>query len=359
MESRLALDVAALDVAALDDWIGHRLPGRAHPLRAERMGQGTGEANALFWLRRGDHVWVLRRPPAVINAPGASDMLREWRILTALEGTRVPHPSPLLLGGPDGPLGTPFLIMERVDGFTPVGVLPAPYDRPRARRELSFALVDALTDLAGVTWQARGLDGLGRPEGFLERQVPRWLRQLEGYRTRDVPQLEWVADWLEANRPRGFRPGLMHGDFSPYNVMASPRHTTRLAAVVDWDTGTIGDPLLDLGHLLARWTEPGEEPAIGVWDIEVREGLPSRADLAARYADRTGADLSALPYYQALALFKLAIILEGGVARRRASSAPDAGQRQEMVDRLIRYAGLFARGERATIVTRPAGGDIR
>ena len=109
----------------------------------------------------------------------------------------------------------------------------------------------------------------------------------------------------------------MHGDYSPYNVMASPRDTRRLAAVVDWDTGTIGDPLLDLGHLLARWTEPGEEPAIGVWDIEVRDGLPSRAELAARYAARTGADLSALPYYQALALFKLAIILEGSVARRR------------------------------------------
>jgi aminoglycoside phosphotransferase (APT) family kinase protein len=271
---------AAFDVAALDEWIGDRLPGRGDPLRATRMGAGTGEANALYWLCRGDQVWVLRRPPAVINAPGASDMLREWRILTALEGTSVPHAVPLLLGGPDSPLGAPFLIMDRVDGFTPVGVLRAPYDTHQGRRELSFALVDALVDLAGVPWQARGLDGLGKPDGFLDRQVARWLGQLEGYRTRDIPELDWVAGWLEANRPAPQPPGLMHGDYSPYNVMASPRDTTRLAAVVDWDTGTIGDPLLDLGHLLARWTEPGEEPAIGVWDIDVRAGLASRAERA-------------------------------------------------------------------------------
>jgi len=337
------------DVEALDEWIGDRLPGRGVALRATRMGQGTGEANALYWLRRGEHVWVLRRPPAVINAPGASDMNREWRILTALEGTSVPHPSPLLFGGPGNPLDGPFLIMARVDGFNPVGVLPPPYDGPGARRDLAFALVDALAELAAVPWIDRGLDGLGRPEGFLDRQVSRWLRQLDGYgklptyEPRDIPGLDWLATWLEANRPPAQPSALMHGDYSLFNVMASPRDTRRLAAVIDWDTGTIGDPLLDIGHLLARWTEPGEEPAIGVWDIETRDGLPTRAELAARYAERTGTDLSALPYYEALALFKLAIILEGAVARL---PAPAAAERAAMNDRLIHYAGLFARGER-------------
>lgn len=335
------------DVAALDEWIGDRLPGHGAPLRATRMGEGTGEANALYWLRRGEHTWVLRRPPAVVNAPGASDMTREWRILAALDGTPVPHPAPLLLGGPDGPLGCPFLIMARVDGFTPVGTLPPPYDRPASRRDLGLAMVDALAGLAAVPWRERGLEGLGHPDGFLDRQVPRWLRQLDGYRTRDIPGLDWVAAWLEANRPPPQPPALMHGDYSPYNVMASPRDTTRLAAVVDWDTGTIGDPLLDAGHLLARWTEPGEEPAIGVWDIQAREGLPTRAELAARYAGRTGADLSALPYYQTLALFKLAIILEGSVPRWRDTRPREAAGRAAMVNRLIHYAGLFAREERA------------
>jgi aminoglycoside phosphotransferase (APT) family kinase protein len=333
-----------LDVERLTSWIGDRLPGAGRPLLAERMGQGLGEGNALYWLRRAGHTWVLRRPPATVNAPGASDMLREWRILTALEGTPVPHPKPLLLCEDPAVLGPTFLIMDKVDGFTPAGVLPPPYDRAEARRDLAFAMVDGIAELAEVDWAARGLTGLGKPEGFLERQVGRWLGQLDRYRTRDIPELDFVARWLEDNRPASFSPGLMHGDYSPFNVMASYQRTDRLAAIIDWDTGTIGDPLLDIGHLLARWTDPGEEFILPV-DIDQREGLPHRAELAARYADRTGADLSAVPYYEALSLFKLAIILEGGYARTVAAGAPD-DERGEMIARLVRYAARFARGER-------------
>ena len=256
------------DVATLDEWIGDRLPGRGGSLQATRMGEGTGEANALYWLRRAGHVWVLRRPPAVINAPGASDMNREWRILVALEGTAVPHPAPLLLGGPDSPLGTPFLIMGRVDGFTPVGVLPAPYDNPRGRRDLGFALETPWPELAAVPWRERGLDGLGRPEEFLDRQVSRWLGRFDRLPDPGHPRAG-LAGRLAGSQSAAGAPACAHArGLSPYNVMASARDTRRLAAVVDWDTGTIGDPLLDLGHLLARWTEPGEEPAVGIWDIE-------------------------------------------------------------------------------------------
>jgi len=154
-------ETSPLDARALDDWIGDRLPGRGLPLHVERMGTGVGIANALYWLRRGDHVWVLRRPPAVVNAPGASDMRREWRILTALEGTDVPHPAPLLFAGPGAPLAGDFLIMSRVDGFTPVGTLPPPYDVPAARADLAFAMVDVTEDtVLGLFtrpgWQGRG-----------------------------------------------------------------------------------------------------------------------------------------------------------------------------------------------------------
>ena len=343
----------AIDERALDDWIGERLPAFGAPLTLERMGQGTGVANALYFLRRGGDEYVLRCPPPVVNTPGASDMEREWRILTALEGTEVPHPTPLLLAsGTDTPTGGSFLIMGRVDGFTPVGVLPAPYDEAGARRELAFAMVDAVAALGNVDWKARGLDGLGRPEGFLERQVKRWNGQLETYRTRDIPGLENLSGWLDANRPTDYGVGLMHGDYSPFNVMASPRDTTRLAAVIDWDTGTIGDPIMDIAHLLARWTEPGEEPAIGVWDIgdgiaDQRKGLPTRAVLAQHYQDWSGRDLHALPFYQALALFKLAAILEGRTAQAH-RRADEMAQRQwaDMVDRLIDYANKFGSGER-------------
>jgi aminoglycoside phosphotransferase (APT) family kinase protein len=339
------MELTSEAVRDLDDWIGDRLPGAGRPAVAERMGQDAGIANELFWLRRGELTWVLRRPPAVVNAPGASNMFREWRILSALECTDVPHPKPLLFGEPDGPLGSSFIIMDRVNGFTPLGVLPPPYSEPSARRELSFALVDALAAIARCDWEGIGLRDLGRPEGFLERQVPRWLWQLENYATRTVPGLDWLASWLESNRPDHGLTGLMHGDYSPFNVMASWTTPTRLAAVIDWDTGTIGDPLLDIGHLLARWTDPGEAPAIGMLDIEDREGLPLRAELAAHYVESTGADERCLAYYEALALFKLAVILEGGV--RRAATPSAALETAERVDRLVAAGYEFAEGARS------------
>ncbi|HWM20997.1 MAG TPA: phosphotransferase family protein [Ilumatobacteraceae bacterium] len=334
-----------VDERRLDAWIGDRLPGGGAPLHVERMGEATGSGNALFRVRRGGHEWVLRRPPEVVNAPGASDMVREWRLLSALEGTDVPHPRPLLLCDDVDVLGAPFLLMDVVDGFTPVGSLPPPYDNPAARRALAYAMVDALAQLAHVDWVAAGLDGLGKPDGFLERQVPRWLAQLDRYRTRDIPELDVVASWLDTNRPTMSPPAIMHGDYSPYNVMASWTTTDRLAAVIDWDTGTIGDPLLDIGHLLARWTEPGEEPSLHI-DIEPRDGLPVRSELASRYADRSGRDMSAIAYYEVLSLFKLAIILEGPYSRRKAAGIPESENTAPAIDRLMRSAAAFASGAR-------------
>jgi aminoglycoside phosphotransferase (APT) family kinase protein len=336
-----------LDVGALDAWIADQLPGGGAPLSAERMGVGTGIANALYLLRRGAHAWVLRRPPDVKNDPTASDTAREWRILTALEGTAVPHPRPLLFCDDVSVIGAPFLVMDLVDGFTPGFELPEPFaSEPSLRHELAMAYVDGCAALSEVDWQARGLDGLGKPEGFLERQVPRWLAQLDRYRTRELPELDFVTAWLESNRPTMSAAAIIHGDYSPFNVMVAHQPPARLAAIVDWDTGTIGDPLLDIGHLLARWTEPGEEPVIDVQAGGV-DGYPARADMAARYAERTGRDLSALAFYEVLALFKLAVILEGSYAREGAAGVPEAERSMvDIVPRLLRGAAEFARGER-------------
>jgi aminoglycoside phosphotransferase (APT) family kinase protein len=335
------------DVAALDAWLGDRLPAAGEPLSAERMGVGTGIANALYLLRRGEHAWVLRRPPDVKNDPTASDTAREWRILAALEGTPVPHPRPLLFCDDIAVIGAPFLVMDLVDGFTPGFELPEPFASGWSlRHELAMAYVEGCAALSEVDWQARGLDGLGKPEGFLDRQVPRWLAQLDRYRTRDLPELDFVTAWLASNTPTMSAPAIIHGDYSPFNVMIAPEPPTRLAAIVDWDTGTIGDPLLDIGHLLARWTEPGEEPVIDVQAGGV-DGYPTRTDMAARYAERTGRDLRALAFYEVLALFKLAVILEGSYAREGAAGVP-AGERSmvDIVPRLLRGAAEFARGER-------------
>jgi aminoglycoside phosphotransferase (APT) family kinase protein len=341
-------DGRLLDTAQLDAWLGDRLPGDGHPLDAERIGASSGIGNALFLIRRGGHEWVLRRPPAVINAPGASDMLREWRILSALEGTPVPHPTPRLLCEDEGVIGAPFFLMDRIHGFTPGYSLPPPFDTDRqASWDLAMAYVNGLVALSKVDWRARGLEGLGKPEGFLERQVPRWLGQLARYRTRDLPELDFVSGWLEANRPAMSPAAMIHGDYSPFNVMVAPDPPARLAAIIDWDTGTIGDPLLDIGHLLARWTDAGEEPILDMQAGQV-DAMPSRKEMAERYEDGTGRDLSSLAYYEVLALFKLGVILEGTYARQAKAKVPEQDNTMAvLVPRLMAGAAAFARGERS------------
>lgn len=333
-----------LDVAALDDWIGDRMPGAGHPLKATRLGADSGMGNALYLLDRGAHRCVLRRPPAVKNHPSAADTEREWRILNALEGTMVPHPEPLLFCADPSVIGTTFMIMSVIDGFTPALGIPAWLaDDADNLHALGMAYVDALVELQKVDWAAAGLVGLGKPEGFLDRQVSRWLRQLEGYRVRDLPEEAFLTDWLERNRPSMSPPAILHGDFSPFNVIVAHNPPVRLAAVIDWDTATIGDPLLDIGHLLARWTHDGEPHPLG--HDPQPPGAPTRADMAARYAECSGRDLTALAYYETLSLFKLGVILEGSYARATAAGQPS--RMAETVPELFRAAGGFARGERS------------
>ncbi len=335
-----------IDVNRLDSWLGDKLPGEAEQLEVERMGEATGAGNALFDIRRAEHRWVLRRPPLVPNAPGANDMLREYRVLTALNQTSVPHPETLLLCDDPEVIGAPFFIMQRIDGFTPVAQLPPPFDTdPSARHGIGIETADALAELALVDWRAIGLEGFGKPDGFLERQVGRWLWQLDGYKTREIPEVDFVASWLEDHRPTMGEPGIMHGDYSLFNVMFHHGAPARLAAIIDWDTCTIGDPLMDIGHLLSRWQEPGEEPVLGRSDTPDRKGFATRAELAERYARKTGRDLSHIEYYKVLSLFKLACILEGHYYRAltAAGGKPPENGMGETVPRLFRNAARMVR----------------
>ncbi|MGZ5362661.1 MAG: phosphotransferase family protein, partial [Mycobacterium sp.] len=220
----------SLDLDRVDTWIGERLPGAGERFSAKRLGTATGIANELYLIERGAHRWVLRRPPAVKNDPSASNTLREWRILTALQGTSVPHPEPLLLCEDTDVSGAPFLIMELVEGFTPGFELPEPFaTEPALRYDLGMAYVDGCAELSMVDWQTRGLDGLGKPDGFLERQVPRWLAQLDRYRTRELPELDFLSHWLTHNTPPMSAAAIIHGDYSPFNVMVAPDPPARLA----------------------------------------------------------------------------------------------------------------------------------
>lgn len=300
-------------------------------------------------LRRGGNEWVLRRPALGSPAPPGT-MGREFRVLSALEGTPVPHPRPWAFCDDVDVIGAPFYVMSRVDGFTPRIPLPAPFDDDvGARHGLGTALVDVLADLAQVDWGAAELGDFGRPAGYLDRQVGRWLGQLEHARTRDLPGIYEIVGWLREHTPGMGEPGILHGDYQFANVMFHHEAPARVAAVVDWEQSTIGDPLVDLGWMLALWDEPGEEPVRGGDEVRVnqQEGFPTRRDLAERYADASGRSLDDLGWYEVLALFKLACVLEGAYTRYASgmSTNPAHARLEQMVPNLLRSAAaIVARG---------------
>jgi aminoglycoside phosphotransferase (APT) family kinase protein len=211
-------------------------------------------------------------------------------------------------------LGACFYLMDWVEGWTPMGPLPEPFSSDwKLKRGLGDELVDAIANLSRVDWRAGGLDGFGKPEGFLERQVDRWLAHLASFQFRELPGLDAAALWLPAHTPRSFRPGILHGDYQFANVMFRHGAPARMAAVVDWEMSTVGDPLLDLGWVLMGWPDPDEDRGQALYFDYT--GMGSRAELMERYARRSGLALDAIDYYIVLARFKMACVLEGGYAR--------------------------------------------
>jgi hypothetical protein len=213
-------------------------------------------------------------------------MLREYRVLEALRETDVPHTRAVAACDDPSVLGACFYLMEFVDGWSPMSTgrtWPAPFDSDlAARRGLATELVEAIARLSRVDWKARGLDGFGKPDGFHERQVDRWLAHLAAFKIRELPGLEVAADWLRRHKPSTYRPGIIHGDYQFANVMYRHGAPARMAAIVDWEMATIGDPLLDLGWVLMGWPDPDEDrTSAGYVDYA---GMPSRAELMERYA---------------------------------------------------------------------------
>jgi aminoglycoside phosphotransferase (APT) family kinase protein len=315
---------ALLDEGRVRAWLDGRLDTALDDLTIRRV--SAGHSNEMFELRAGPRRWILRRPPRATADPRASNMAREHRILTALDGTGLPHPRPVAFCDDVDVTGVPFLVMEWVDGFPGHPPLPGPFrHEPSARREMALALVDSLVTVADTDWRAVGLVGFGRPEGFLERQVDRWLDQLARYRRRAIPLIDDVAAWLTANRPTAGRVGLIHGDYGPGNVLFAPDRPGRIAAVVDWEQSTIGDPRLDVGWLLALWSQCGDEPLGDAEPTRLSHltGVPSRQELRERYEERSGRRLEHLAYFEVLALFKLACVLEGSYQRHCAGLSDD------------------------------------
>ncbi len=326
----MSTDRPLVDTAALAAWMDGQGLGEGDITQARRLGGGT--QNVMLRLRRGDREYVLRRPPEHPRPTSEQTLLREMRVVSALGGTDVPHPR--FLAGCTDPavLGTVFYVMEPVEGFNPRELLPPRHAAdPALRHALSLEVVDAAARLAAVDHARLGLADLGRPDGFLERQVPRWLRELDGYAGipgypgPQLPGLERIAGWLDDNRPRSEQPGLMHGDFHFGNVMIA-WHGPEVVAVVDWEMATIGDPLLDLGWLLATWPRGAEDREDG--PIATAGGLATLDEVVVRYRQRGTRDTDAVAWYTVLACFKLGILIEGTYARACAGHAdPVVGDR--------------------------------
>ena len=304
---------------ALLAWMDAQGLGDGLATEVEELAGGT--QNLMLRFRRGGRGYVLRQPPTHAGAEGERTVRRESRILAALADTRVPHPRLIAVCLEPEVLGGAFYLMAAVDGFNAgVGLPPLHAGDPAIRRAMGFALIDGLLALGNVDHIAAGLANFGHPDGFLERQVPRWLRQLDSYHTHpgwpgpsSLPGVAEVARWLTDNRPATFMPGILHGDYHLSNVMFRP-DGPELGAIIDWEMCTIGDPLLDLGWLLATRPEPGavvdpNSPS-AAW-----AGLPTNAEFLAHYVASSRRDLTAIDWYNVLACFKLGIILEGSHAR--------------------------------------------
>lgn len=294
---------------------------------AVRLAGGT--QNILLKFSRAGRSYVLRRPPPVLRPNSNETMRREARMLAALKDTEVPHPPLIAACEDETVLGAAFYLMEPVDGYNATSGLPEPFlSSPDLRHQIGLSLVDGIAALGKQDYIALGLAGLGKPDNYLERQVSRWKAQLESYADtpewdgrKDLPGITRIGDWLEANRPRNFQPGIIHGDYHLANVMFR-FDAPRLAAIVDWELTTIGDPLLDLGWLLATWPDETDTSDAGTVSVQPWEGFPSTEELVAHYATQTTRDLSGIHWYGVLACYKLGIILEGTYARACAGKAP-------------------------------------
>ncbi|WP_346619060.1 phosphotransferase family protein [Blastococcus montanus] len=268
-----------------------------------------------------DDAVILRRPPTGAVLATAHDMAREHRVISALVPTPVPVPRTLHLCTDPTVLGAPFYVMERVIGVHVARELPAGYaDSPDQRRAIGNALVDTLGDLHSVDPAAVGLADFGRPQGFAARQVRRWTTQWEATRDRDRPGLDALAARLAETVPTTDRAGITHGDYRLDNCLLDPAAPGRIAAVLDWEMSTLGDPLTDLGMMLVYWPQAGENRPSSQSPVTALPGFPTRLEIADRYAARTGTDLSELNWYVAFGFFKFAAIIAGILARSAAGA---------------------------------------
>jgi aminoglycoside phosphotransferase (APT) family kinase protein len=353
-ESTEATEPKLTNPEALAAWMDTQGLGAGAPLESQFLSGGS--QNEIFKVTRGDVAAVLRIPPATAGPDRDAGIVREYRIIEGLDGTDVPHTAAIALCEDTPVLGRTFYLMGFVDGWSPMGLErrpdgPARWPEPfnsdlEQRRGLAFQLVEGIALLSKVDWRAQGLEGLGRPDGFHERQVDRWTAFLNRIKGRELPGWDEAAAWLRAHKPLDYIPGVMHGDYQFANVMFKNGAPARLAALVDWEMGTVGDPKLDLGWVINSWPEDtsgggggkgGEGSVGGYVDLT---GMPSRTELLDHYSKVSGRQVDDIDYYNILARWKLATVLEQ--TYQRAGNTPKGAAFGPLVVELCQSAAELA-----------------
>ncbi|MGA8223140.1 MAG: phosphotransferase family protein [Candidatus Acidiferrales bacterium] len=300
-----------LDISKLEPFLLSRVPGAAGPLAVEQF--PSGHSNLTYLVRLGNRELVLRRPPFGSKVKSAHDMGREYRVLAKLHAAYPPAPEVLLFCDDLAILGAPFYVMQPIRGVILRRALPPGLEfTPEIARRLSESFVDNLAQLHSLDYSAIGLADLGKPQGYLERQVRGWSERYHGSRTHYLPEIERISSWLTAHMPSTSEAALIHNDYKYDNVVLDPADITKIIGVLDWEMSTIGDPLSDLGTALAYWVEPGDPEELQKirWSPTNLSGSLTRAQFVERYARTTGRDVSHMPFYLAFARFKVAVIVQ-------------------------------------------------
>src|SRR5277367_7171500 len=300
-----------LNVAALEPYLRNHFPDEAGALEVRQF--PAGHSNLTYSLHLGAKELVLRRPPFGSKVKSAHDMSREFRVLSKLHSAYEPAPEVLLYCDDDSVIGAPFYVMQPVHGIILRRKFPHGLDfsAEKARR-LSESFIENLVRLHRVDYSAAGLSNLGKPEGYLERQVRGWTERYHGSRTHDFAEVERIVEWMKIHMPSKSDVALIHNDYKYDNLVLDPHEITKIVGVLDWEMCTIGDPLTDLGTALAYWIDESDpEPLQKIrWGPTTRDGSMTRAQIAQRYAQKTGRDISQLAFYLVFARFKVAVIVQ-------------------------------------------------
>lgn len=340
-----------LDVVVLNAYLREHVPGLGEVLTVQQFPGGF--SNLTYALQTADRAYVLRRPPVGATIKGGHDMGREFRVLSLLQGHYLHIPTPVVYCETDEVLGAPFYIMERIQGL----ILRAPMApslnlAPALMRQLSEALVDNLVAIHALDIDKTGLVQLGKPDGYVERQVTGWINRYQNAQTDTIPEMDAVGQWLTANYPANQTPAFLHNDYKYDNVVLAPSDITSeptpmIRGVLDWEMATVGDPLMDLGATLAYWSEATDTAAYRTFNLTWLPGNLTRREVADRYAWRSGRDLSNILFYYVFGLYKNAVIAQQIYARWKQGYSRDErfGQILPMIIELAsKAAGSIERG---------------